>query len=206
MARVGTGNFVHSLMGAVTSDTYWRESVEREGWRHRYHPLNLAQPRPTMGSLTTTTKEFTDRTWRTLQHTYSFAAGKSSYHHNIRRPLGNPTHPSLTSANSELPGKGLSNSEFVAKESPLLTMGRHVMSDPNLSIVHPGTVQMDLYNPHGDALKRDTRPASNPPNARSPGLSQTGAAAVSVLQDALGPNPRSVRSGQSRRSSHSRLA
>lgn len=198
MARVGISNYIHSLMGPVSSDSYWRECNERTNRIHRYHPLNLANPRTSMVDLTTTTGDFSGRPWHHLHQTYTFAAGKSSYHHSVRKPLGFPTHPSQQSSNSELPGRGLSNAELLIqnKESTLLSTGKHVMSDPNMpKLGDIKKFERHLTTPPPDAIahKRDrTHSLSRSPQSRSP-----------VPREMLEVPP-SVRSGHSNLSYNSR--
>merc|ERR550514_109631 len=106
MCRVGTANYHNSLLSADNLDVYWRELLNREQRRHRYSALNEPPPRSNLQSATSHEKETRAGPWKMLSQTYSIAAGKSSYHHNARKPLGWVKHPMPTSANWErrLPG------------------------------------------------------------------------------------------------------
>mmetsp|Transcript_62368 Transcript_62368/g.115770 ORF Transcript_62368/g.115770 Transcript_62368/m.115770 type:complete len:143 (-) Transcript_62368:63-491(-) len=90
MARRGVSNYCHSCDGPVISDRVWKETMEHERKPHTYSTLNqpvLAQ-RSSYATMTTESKDVYGKTWRSFYHTRSYAAGKSSYHHNVCKPLG----------------------------------------------------------------------------------------------------------------------
>mmetsp|Transcript_54575 Transcript_54575/g.127622 ORF Transcript_54575/g.127622 Transcript_54575/m.127622 type:complete len:143 (-) Transcript_54575:28-456(-) len=90
MARLGVANYCHSSDGPVTSDRVWKETLEHERKPHifgtRDQPV-LAQ-RSSYATMTTEAKDIYGKTWKTFNHTRSYAAGVSSYHHNVCKPLG----------------------------------------------------------------------------------------------------------------------
>lgn len=89
MARVGTGNFKPPLLVPERQQQFWRESMDREQRNHFYHPLNVPQKASSFTALDSVTRDTFARTWQIEKNSYSQAAGKSSYHYNVCKPMGN---------------------------------------------------------------------------------------------------------------------
>lgn len=100
MARTGTVNYTHSTHGPVVKDIFWRECLTRERCNHSCHPLNNTQTFPSFKDVNTTANDYLGKTWHIMNHTYSSAAGKSSYFYNVAKPSGNVVRMGLTSAST----------------------------------------------------------------------------------------------------------
>mmetsp|Transcript_66959 Transcript_66959/g.160376 ORF Transcript_66959/g.160376 Transcript_66959/m.160376 type:complete len:140 (-) Transcript_66959:68-487(-) len=92
MARLGVANYCHSDDCPLKSERVWKETLQHERRSHIYGTSDipvLAQ-RSNYSMMTTTSKEMYGRTWKARDHASSYAAGVSSYHHNVSKPLGQP--------------------------------------------------------------------------------------------------------------------
>mmetsp|Transcript_53956 Transcript_53956/g.94638 ORF Transcript_53956/g.94638 Transcript_53956/m.94638 type:complete len:166 (-) Transcript_53956:125-622(-) len=103
MARVGVCNYANSSDHPVRVDSYWRRVLEREQRDHAYSSLNERFPKSSYAYLNTTSNDFQSRTWQLLDHTHTVAAGKSSFHNNVSKPMGTAggLHAASSSASFE---------------------------------------------------------------------------------------------------------
>jgi len=88
MARVGNVNYRHSSDDPTRGDSYWRECTSREHRDHSYSSINDPRPKANYANLSTTSSDFHGRTWGLMAQTRTVAAGKTSFHHNVTKPLG----------------------------------------------------------------------------------------------------------------------
>merc|ERR1719409_44597 len=65
-----------------------------------HHPLKNATTSSSFADVTTTANDYLGKTWHIMNHTYSSAAGKSSYFYNVAKPTGNTVRMGLTSAST----------------------------------------------------------------------------------------------------------
>eukprot|EP00747_Dinoflagellata_sp_TGD_P163173 gnl/TRDRNA2_/TRDRNA2_181572_c0_seq1.p1 gnl/TRDRNA2_/TRDRNA2_181572_c0~~gnl/TRDRNA2_/TRDRNA2_181572_c0_seq1.p1 ORF type:complete len:160 (-),score=19.35 gnl/TRDRNA2_/TRDRNA2_181572_c0_seq1:82-561(-) len=103
MARVGVANYAHSTDHPVKQATYWRELLDREQRDHRFSSLNEPFPVMSYANLNTTSSDFLGRTWHMLNHTHSVAAGKTSFHHNVAKPMGRMKQTTSSGSIERLP-------------------------------------------------------------------------------------------------------
>lgn len=149
MARAGTCNFAHSTHGPVIKDILWRENMFKERIDHIHHPLNAKMEGLSYKDLTTTHNDFHGRTWHILNHTYSSAAGKSSYFYNVAKPAGNIVRHGLTSASTFDAWRPAPPVDYVGRrarsESPMLksplgsVAGTLLRGDPFEEAMREGT-------------------------------------------------------------------
>jgi len=117
MARVGLPNWHIRTGHPVRHDETWRETMAREQWDHRYHSKNASRPFGyyTCKDWATTTAEEYNKTAHIMNQTYTSAAGMSSYHHNVFKPLSNPVYMGRTQSTQFEGGK---HSTFIQGQVP----------------------------------------------------------------------------------------
>jgi len=90
MARTGLAHwFLRKEGNPVLHDESWREAIKRHNWNHMYLSTKFDPEGFDYGTMGTTNQKYYPSTHHIMNHTYSAAAGCSSYHYNVYKPLGN---------------------------------------------------------------------------------------------------------------------
>lgn len=90
--RTGVGNYYDAWATPVQQNGMMIEAIRREQADHPHHPIYTQLPRHfSLAGVSTTNQDFLGRTWESIGHCHSYAAGKSSFHGNPRKPISSMT-------------------------------------------------------------------------------------------------------------------
>jgi len=143
MARTGLPNwFLKKEGNPVLHDESWRETMKRSKWNHMYLPTKNKPEGFNYKTMSPMAEKFFAKTHHIMNHTYSAAAGCSSYHYNVYKPIGTVVrHGRQGSINFDGGRWATFNPGCVPKDA------RGIPCDSSVRLLAPqGVAEHDLYS------------------------------------------------------------